>query len=73
MYPYDKRTPTDANNDDLKKHSKEIEGYIRTELSNIEGFALFDHDTRHQIDFPRAGDEYLLDGSRNEKGRHGQL
>ena len=51
-YPFEKKMKKGSTKEERKKYPEELEKYISEELSNLDGFVLFDEINRYQIDFP---------------------
>lgn len=56
-YPYSVREPENATADERKQYTTDVAKYIAQELSNLDGFVLFDTLRRYEIDFPSGWEE----------------
>lgn len=45
---------SDSSPEDRKKYRKKLEDYVNKEMSNLDGFVIFDDKNRFQIDFPKG-------------------
>lgn len=53
-YPYKKARKTAVSREEREKFRREIESYLNEELTNLDGFVLFDEMNRYQINFPKG-------------------
>jgi hypothetical protein len=55
-YPYkgELKLNSDASREERRNYYKALEGYVRKELANLDGFVLFDEVNRYQINFPKG-------------------
>jgi hypothetical protein len=54
-YPYaGPGLKADASRDERKEFRKKLEGFIRKEMGNLNGFVLFDEKKHYEIDFPKG-------------------
>lgn len=53
-YTYAKRLKRNATADERKEFREELATYIETEITNLDGFVLFDRTHRYQIIFPKG-------------------
>ena len=49
-----KAVKPDADSEGRKKYRKELEAYVKENFTNLDGFVLFDKESRYQIEFPRG-------------------
>jgi hypothetical protein len=51
-YPYEKKGKDNPSREEQVQYRKEVASYVKNELSNVDGFVLFDEAKRYQVDFP---------------------
>ncbi len=53
-YPYPERPKENAGLDERRAFRERLEAWINREMGNLDGFTLFEHEHRYQIDFPKG-------------------
>jgi len=53
-YRFKEPHPKDASRDQRRAYKAKLEEHLKNELSNLDGFVLFDDETRYQIIFPKG-------------------
>jgi hypothetical protein len=54
LYSGPDKTQTVQTREDISKYHKEVEAYVSKELSDLDGFVIFDENNHYKIDFPRG-------------------
>lgn len=56
-YPYPIKEKDNPTTDERKQYTTEVAKYVTDELSNLDGFVLFDMSNRYEIDFPTGWEQ----------------